>query len=321
MTNNYLEFEKPLAEIEGKAEELRAMARANPGMDVEKEATGLDKKATDLMVSLYGNLTAWQKCQVARHPDRPHCKDYIEALFTEYTPLAGDRNFADDHAVMGGLARFDGKPVVVIGHEKGHDTKSRIERNFGMARPEGYRKAVRLMDLADRFGLPVITLVDTPGAYPGKGAEERGQSEAIARATEKCLSLKVPLVAVIIGEGGSGGAVAFATANRVVMLEHSIYSVISPEGCASILWKDAEKMREAAEALRLTAQNLKELGVCDRIVKEPIGGAHRDKAVTMAAVGKAIGVMLGELDGKSGKDIRDARRKKYLGIGAKGLAA
>ena len=321
MTNNYLEFEKPLAEIEGKAEELRAMARANPGMDVEKEAAGLDKKATDLLTTLYGNLTAWQKCQIARHPDRPHCKDYIEALFTEYTPLAGDRNFADDHSVMGGLARFDGKAVVVIGHEKGHDTKSRIERNFGMARPEGYRKAVRLMDLADRFGLPVITLVDTPGAYPGKGAEERGQSEAIARATEKCLSLKVPLVAVIIGEGGSGGAVAFATANRVAMLEYSIYSVISPEGCASILWKDAEKMREAAEALRLTAQNLKELGVCDRIVREPTGGAHRNRAAAIDAVGKAIGVMLGELDGKSGKDIRDARRKKYLGIGAKGLAA
>ena len=321
MTNNYLEFEKPLAEIEGKAEELRAMARANPGMDVEKEAAGLDKKATDLLVSLYGNLSAWQKCQVARHPDRPHCKDYIEALFTEYTPLSGDRNFADDHAVMGGLARFDGKPVVVIGHEKGHDTKSRIERNFGMARPEGYRKAVRLMDLADRFGLPVITLVDTPGAYPGKGAEERGQSEAIARATEKCLSIKVPLVAVIIGEGGSGGAVAFATANRLAMLEYSIYSVISPEGCASILWKDAEKMREAAEALRLTAQNLKELGVCDRIVKEPTGGAHRHRAAAIDAVGKAIGVMLAEMDGKSGKDIRDARRKKYLGIGAKGLAA
>ena len=321
MTANYLEFEKPLAEIEGKAEELRAMARANPGMDVEKEAAGLDKKATDMLVSLYGGLTPWQKCQVARHPDRPHCKDYIEALFTEYTPLAGDRNFADDHSVMGGLARFDGKAVIVIGHEKGHDTKSRIERNFGMARPEGYRKAVRLMDLADRFGLPVITLVDTPGAYPGKGAEERGQSEAIARATEKCLAIKVPLVAVIIGEGGSGGAVAFATANRVAMLEHSIYSVISPEGCASILWKDAEKMREAAEALRLTAQNLKELGVCDRIVKEPIGGAHRNRATAIEAVGKTIGVMLGELDGKSGKDIRDARRKKYLGIGAKGLAA
>ena len=266
---NYLEFEKPLAEIEGKAEELRALARANEGTDVEKEAAALDKKAAELMVQMYGDLSPWRKCQVARHPDRPHCKDYIGALFTEYTPLAGDRNFADDHAVMGGLARLDGTPVMVIGHEKGNDTKSRIEHNFGMARPEGYRKAIRLMNMADRFGLPIVTLVDTPGAYPGKGAEERGQSEAIARATEKCLSVKVPLVSVIIGEGGSGGAVAFATANRVAMLEHSIYSVISPEGCASILWKDAEKMREAAEALRLTAQNLKELGVCDRIIKVP----------------------------------------------------
>ena len=318
---NYLEFEKPLAEIEGKAEELRALARANEGTDVEKEAAALDKKAAELMVQMYGDLSPWRKCQVARHPDRPHCKDYIGALFTEYTPLAGDRNFADDHAVMGGLARLDGTPVMVIGHEKGNDTKSRIEHNFGMARPEGYRKAIRLMDMADRFGLPIVTLVDTPGAYPGKGAEERGQSEAIARATEKCLSVKVPLVSVIIGEGGSGGAVAFATANRVAMLEHSIYSVISPEGCASILWKDAEKMREAAEALRLTAQNLKELGVCDRIIKEPVGGAHRHKAESIAAVGKAIQIMLAEMQGKSGEEIRDARRKKYLGLGAKGLAA
>ena len=318
---NYLEFEKPLAEIEGKAEELRALARANEGTDVEKEAAALDKKAAELMVQMYGDLSPWRKCQVARHPDRPHCIDYIDALFTEYTPLAGDRNFADDHAVMGGLARLDGTPVMVIGHEKGNDTKSRIEHNFGMARPEGYRKAIRLMDMADRFGLPIVTLVDTPGAYPGKGAEERGQSEAIARATEKCLSVKVPLVSVIIGEGGSGGAVAFATANRVAMLEHSIYSVISPEGCASILWKDAEKMREAAEALRLTAQNLKELGVCDRIIKEPVGGAHRHKAESIAAVGKAIQIMLAEMQGKSGKEIREARRKKYLGLGAKGLAA
>ncbi|MCB1330299.1 MAG: acetyl-CoA carboxylase carboxyltransferase subunit alpha, partial [Maritimibacter sp.] len=231
---NYLEFEKPLAEIEGKAEELRAMARANEDMDVEKEAAGLDRKAETMLSDLYKKLTPWQKTQVARHPDRPHAKDYIEALFTEYTPLAGDRNFADDHAVMGGLARLGDTAVMVIGHEKGHDTKSRIERNFGMARPEGYRKAIRLMDLADRFGIPVISLVDTPGAYPGKGAEERGQSEAIARSTEKCLQLGVPLISVIIGEGGSGGAVAFATGNTVMMLEHSIYSVISPEGCASI---------------------------------------------------------------------------------------
>jgi len=318
---NYLEFEKPLAEIEGKAEELRAMGRANPGMDVEKEAAGLDKKASDMIVALYGSLTAWQKCQVARHPERPHCKEYIETLFSEYTPLAGDRNFADDHSVMGGLARFDGQAVMVIGHEKGHDTKSRIERNFGMARPEGYRKAIRLMDLADRFGIPVITLIDTPGAYPGKGAEERGQSEAIARTTEKCLSIKVPLVSVIIGEGGSGGAVAFATANRVAMLEHSIYTVISPEGCASILWKDAEKMREAAEALRLTAQNLYDLGVIDKIINEPVGGAHRDRAATTEAVRNAINAMLGEMAGKKGSDLRDARRKKFLGMGSKGLAA
>jgi acetyl-CoA carboxylase carboxyl transferase subunit alpha len=318
---NYLEFEKPLAEIEGKAEELRAMARANPEMDVEKEAAALDRKAAELLAQLYADLSPWRKCQVARHPDRPHCRDYIEALFTDWMPLSGDRNFADDHAVMGGLARFDDRPVVVIGHEKGHDTKSRIEHNFGMARPEGYRKAIRLMDLADRFRLPVITLIDTPGAYPGKGAEERGQSEAIARSTQKCLSLGVPLVSVIIGEGGSGGAVAFATANRVAMLEHSIYSVISPEGCASILWKDAEKMREAAEALRLTAQNLAELGVIDAIIKEPIGGAHRDRAATIAAVGKVIGGWLAEFDGRSAKEVREARRKKFLAMGSKGLAA
>ncbi len=317
----YLEFEKPLAEIEGKAEELRALARRSPEMDVEKEAAGLDKKGHDILVQLYGNLDAWRKCQVARHPERPHCKDYIDRLFTEYTPLAGDRNFADDHSVMGGLARLNGRPVVVIGHEKGNDTKSRIERNFGMARPEGYRKAIRLMDLADRFGLPVVTLVDTPGAYPGKGAEERGQSEAIARSTEKCLQLKVPLVSVIIGEGGSGGAVAFATANRVAMLEHSIYSVISPEGCASILWKDAEKMREAAEALRLTAQNLKELGVCDRIVSEPLGGAHRDSGAAIDAVGREIESRLDEMKKMDGTALRADRRKKYLDLGSKGLAA
>ena len=248
---NYLNFEKPLAEIEGKAEELRALARQNAEMDIEAEAKALDAKAAELLKTLYSDLTPWRKCQVARHQDRPHCKDYISRLFDDYTPLAGDRNFADDHAVMGGLARFSGTPVMVIGHEKGADTKSRISRNFGMARPEGYRKAIRLMDMADKFNLPVITLVDTPGAYPGKGAEERGQSEAIARSTEKCLQIGVPLISVIIGEGGSGGAVAFATANRVAMLEHSIYSVISPEGCASILWKDAEKTREAAEACLL----------------------------------------------------------------------
>jgi acetyl-CoA carboxylase carboxyl transferase subunit alpha len=235
--------------------------------------------------------------------------------------LAGDRNFADDHAVMGGLARFQDRPVVVIGHEKGHDTKTRIERNFGMARPEGYRKAVRLMDIADRFKLPVITLVDTPGAYPGKGAEERGQSEAIARSTEKCLQIGVPLISIIIGEGGSGGAVAFATADRLAMLEHAIYSVISPEGCASILWKDADKMREAAEALRLTAQDLNKLGVCDQVIKEPLGGAQRDKAATIDAVGAAIAQMLEQLSAIDRKALIAGRRRKYLDMGSKGLAA
>ncbi len=318
---NYLDFEKPLAEIEGKAAELRAMARSNEEMDIEEEAAALDAKAAEMLDTMYSDLTAWRKCLVARHPDRPHCKDYIDALFTEYTPLAGDRNFADDHAVMGGLARLNGKPVMVIGHEKGHDTKSRIQRNFGMARPEGYRKAIRLMDLADRFGIPVVTLIDTQGAYPGKGAEERGQSEAIARCTEKCLQIQVPLVSVVIGEGGSGGAVAFATANKVAMLEHSVYSVISPEGCASILWKDAAKMREAAEALRLTAQHLTELGVCDQIIPEPKGGAHRDPAATMASVGETISALIAEMSEKSGAKIRDERRKKFLDIGSKGLAA
>ena len=318
---NYLEFEKPLAEIEGKAEELRAMGRKNEKMDVEKEATALDKKAAEMLRDLYKNLDPWRKCQVARHPDRPHCSDYIDSLFTEFTPLAGDRNFADDHAVIGGLARFNDQPVVVIGHEKGSDTKSRIERNFGMARPEGYRKAIRLMDLADRFGLPVITLIDTPGAYPGKGAEERGQAEAIARSTQKCLEIGVPLVSVVIGEGGSGGAVAFATANRILMLEHSIYSVISPEGCASILWKDAEKMREAATALRLTAQDLLKLRVIDQIVKEPLGGAQRDRVVTMQSVGKALESALKDLSGRKARDIIRDRREKFLDMGAKGLAA
>ncbi|MGB0686956.1 MAG: acetyl-CoA carboxylase carboxyltransferase subunit alpha [Paracoccaceae bacterium] len=318
---HYLEFEKPLAEIEGKAEELRAMARQNEEMDVEDEAKALDHKAQELLSELYKSLTPWRKCQVARHPERPHCKDYIAALFTEFTPLAGDRNFADDHAVVGGLARFEDQPVVVIGHEKGHDTKSRIERNFGMARPEGYRKAIRLMEMADKFGLPVITLVDTPGAYPGKGAEERGQSEAIARSTEKCLQIGVPLVSVVIGEGGSGGAVAFATANRVAMLEHSVYSVISPEGCASILWKDAEKMREAAEALRLTAQDLAKLGVNDRVIEEPLGGAHRNPDATFEAVRKAIAALLKDLSGKDAKALLKDRRERFLSLGSSGLAA
>ena len=318
---NYLDFEKPLAELEGKAEELRAMGRRSEGLDTAAEAKALDAKASLLLRDLYAGLTPWRKCQVARHPDRPHCRDYVEALFTDVTPLAGDRAFADDQAVFGGLARFDDRPVVVIGQEKGHDTQSRIRHNFGMARPEGYRKAIRLMDLADRFDLPIVTLVDTPGAYPGKGAEERGQSEAIARSTQTCLRLGVPLVSVVIGEGGSGGAVAFATANRVAMLEHAIYSVISPEGCASILWKNAEKMREAAEALRLTAQDLLELGVIDRIVPEPIGGAHRHREETIRRVGHALTAMLAQFQGMSRDQIRDARRQKFLALGQTGLAA
>ena len=318
---HYLDFEKPLAEIEGKAEELRAMARQNEDMDVEKEAENLDLKAQEILVDLYKNLTPWRKCQIARHPERPHCRDYIKALFSEFVPLAGDRNFADDQAVIGGLARFGDKPIVVIGHEKGSDTKSRIERNFGMARPEGYRKAIRLMELADKFGLPLITLVDTPGAYPGKGAEERGQSEAIARSTEKCLQIGVPLISIIIGEGGSGGAVAFASANKVAMLEHSVYSVISPEGCASILWKDAEKMREAAEALRLTADDLYALGISDQIIEEPVGGAHRDPEQAIEAVKAAIGSMLSALNSKKPKELINERRKKFLKLGSKGLAA
>lgn len=318
---HYLDFERPLADIEGKAEELRALARSNDEMDMAKEAAALDQKAAELLESLYADLTPWRKCLVARHPERPHCKDYIDTLFTEWTPLAGDRGFGEDLAVMGGLARFKDRPVMVIGHEKGHDTASRLERNFGMARPEGYRKAVRLMDMANRFGLPVITLIDTTGAYPGKGAEERGQSEAIARSTEACLNLTVPLVSVVIGEGGSGGAVAFATANRVAMLEHAIYSVISPEGCASILWKDAEKMREAAEALRLTAQDLHKLGICDKIIPEPLGGAHRNRSATMDSVSAAITEMLDELSDMKPKALKKDRRQKYLDLGSKGLAA
>ena len=318
---HYLDFERPLAEVEAKAAELRAMSHGEGKPDMREEAEALDRKAQGLMRDMYDKLTPWQKAQVARHPDRPHCVRYIEELFDEYTPLAGDRNFADDHAVMGGLARLNDRPVVVIGHEKGHDTKTRIERNFGMARPEGYRKAIRLMQLAGKFELPVVTLIDTPGAYPGKGAEERGQSEAIARSTQACLRLGVPLVSVIIGEGGSGGAVAFATADRVIMLEHSIYSVISPEGCASILWKNSEKMREAAQALKLTAQDLMALGVIDRIVEEPAGGAHRDPAAAIASVGRAVDEALDQLAGRPRKELRAGRRAKFLNMGSKGLAA
>ena len=318
---HYLEFEKPLAEIETKAAELRSLTAANEDTDVDKEAGALDGKAKKMLADMYKNLSPWRKCQVARHPSRPRCQDFLNSLFTECMSLSGDRSFSDDPAVTTCLARFNSRPVVVIGHEKGHDTKTRIAHNFGMARPEGYRKAIRLMDLAERFGLPVITLVDTPGAYPGKGAEERGQSEAIARTTEKCLLLKTPLISVIIGEGGSGGAVALATADRTAMLEHSFYSVISPEGCASILWKDAEKMREAAEALRLTAQDLKKLKVIDTIIPEPLGGAQRNAKEAIASVGEAIEKMLKELLRKNPEMLVRERQKKFMNIGAKGLTA
>ncbi len=312
----YLDFETELAEIESEADQLRAIEAPQRKAEVNRKLKSLDRKADTLLKKLYGRMQPWQKCQVARHPARPRCRDYLANLFTDHVDLAGDRGFSDDTAVTGCLARLDGKPMVVIGNEKGHDTKSRLEHNFGMARPEGYRKAIRLMDLADRFGLPVVTIVDTPGAYPGKGAEERGQAEAIARATERCLMLNVPIVSVIIGEGGSGGAVALASADRTAMLEHSIYSVISPEGCASILWKDAEKMQEAAEALRLTAQDLHGLGIIDRIVDEPVGGAHRNHREAIAAVGAALEEMLDEVCGMKPTERLNQRHDKFLAMGA-----
>ena len=317
--HTYLEFEKGLAEIDGKAQELRVLENKTKGISASSEADALEKKSEALLIQLYEDLTPWRKCQVARHPMRPHSMDYINQLFTDFTLLAGDRNFSDDKAIIGGLARLNDRPVMVIGHEKGHDTNSRIYRNFGMARPEGYRKAVRLMDMANRFKIPIITLVDTPGAFPGKGAEERGQAEAIARTIEKCLTVSVPLVSIIIGEGGSGGAVALASANKVIMLEHSIYSVISPEGCASILWKDSEKMREAADALKLTAQNLFELKVIDNIVPEPVGGAQRNKQETINKVGIVLENVLSELEKISSKDLMRERREKFLFVGTQGI--
>ena len=316
-----LEFEKPVKNLEAKIAELSRLVGEETDGAMSDELEKLREQAAKRLTQVYSNLDAWQKCQVARHPDRPQFLALAEMLLSDYQPLAGDRNFGDDQAILGGLARFRGRAVVVMGHEKGHDMNSRVKHNFGMGRPEGYRKAIRLMDLANRFELPVISLVDTPGAFPGKGAEERGQSEAIARSTEKCLQLKVPLISVIIGEGGSGGAVAFATANRLVMLEHSIYSVISPEGCASILWKDAEKMREAAEALRLTAQDLTDLGICDQIIAEPKGGAHRDAKSTIQAVGQTLAKLLDELGKKKPDSLMKDRRQKFLDMGTKGLAS
>jgi acetyl-CoA carboxylase carboxyl transferase subunit alpha len=311
----YLDFEKPVAELEAKVEELRAMGESDSAVAVGEEISRLEVKAAVALKELYADLTPWQKTQVARHPQRPHCLDYIAGLIESFIPLAGDRKFGDDDAIVGGFGRFRGESVCVIGHEKGSDTESRIKHNFGMAKPEGYRKAVRLMEMADRFSIPVIALVDTAGAYPGIGAEERGQAEAIARSTDACLGLGVPNIAVILGEGGSGGAIAIATANRVLMLEHAIYSVISPEGAASILWRDTAKAQEAATNLKITAQDMVRFGVIDTVITEPTGGAHRDPAGTIAAAGEAVANALAELRPLDRETVRRQRREKFLAMG------
>jgi len=311
---HYLDFEKPIAELETRVAELRETATSG-AVDIDAEVTRLETKSAKLLRDTYAKLSPWQKAQVARHPDRPHFKDYVAGIATDFVALAGDRSFADDPAIIGGLARIDGRRVMLIGHEKGDDTASRLRHNFGMAKPEGYRKAIRLMSLANRFGVPVVTLVDTPGAFPGVEAEERGQAEAIARSTELCLGLTVPMIAAIVGEGGSGGAVAIATANRVLMFEHAVYSVISPEGCASILWRTADKAADAAEAMKITASDLQALGVIDRIVEEPLGGAQRDP---QAAIGALKGAIVEELDGCASlgpDELRAQRRAKFLAIG------
>ncbi len=310
----YLDFEKPIAELESKVSELKVL-EGDEGVSISEEIKKLEQKAKAALVDTYSRLTPWQKTQVARHPDRPHFLDYISGLIEEFTPLAGDRYFAEDEAVMGGLGRFRGRPVVVIGHEKGSNTEGRIRHNFGMARPEGYRKAVRLMEMADKFNLPVITLVDTAGAYPGIGAEERGQAEAIARSTDKCLAIGVPVIAVVIGEGGSGGAIAIAAANKILMLEHAIYTVASPEAAASILWRDSSKAIDAATNMKITAQDLDTLGVIDVIIREPVGGAHRDRALAIQTAGDAIAKALAEFDGKSPADIKRLRHERFLAIG------
>ncbi|ODT05914.1 MAG: acetyl-CoA carboxylase carboxyltransferase subunit alpha [Mesorhizobium sp. SCN 65-20] len=311
---NYLDFEKPVADLEGKILELKKLAESGEAVDVGDEIKRLEKRSRDALRDAYKALTPWQKVQVARHPDRPHCLDYVNALFTDFTMLAGDRAFGEDAAMVGGFARFRGEPVLVLGQEKGSDTKSRLKHNFGSVRPEGYRKAVRLMEMADRFKIPVVMLVDTAGAYPGVGAEERGQAEAIARSTSACLGLKVPTIAVIIGEGGSGGAIAIATANRVFMLEHAIYSVISPEGAASILWRDTTRSKDAATNMKITAQDLLGLKIIDQIIDEPLGGAHRNAEAVIKATGDLIAKTLKDFAG-SNIDFREQRRDKYLSIG------
>jgi acetyl-CoA carboxylase carboxyl transferase subunit alpha len=312
---SYLDFEKPVAELEAKVEELRAMQAAGNATDIADDIGRLEEKAGQALNDLYSTLTPWQKTQVARHPQRPHCLDYIAALITDFMPFAGDRKFGEDEAIVGGFGRFQGESICVIGHEKGNTTESRLKHNFGMARPEGYRKAVRLMEMADRFGIPVLALVDTAGAYPGIDAEERGQAEAIARCTEACLNLSVPNVAVILGEGGSGGAVAIATASRVLMMEHAIYSVISPEGAASILWRDTTKAQDAATNMKITAADLSQFGIIDGIIPEPVGGAHRDPAGAIAAAGQAVATAFAELRELDREAVRRSRRDKFLAIG------
>ncbi|WP_375548337.1 acetyl-CoA carboxylase carboxyltransferase subunit alpha [Oceanicaulis alexandrii] len=316
-TRTYLDFERPIAELDAKIEELESVLSRNgeDAPDAADEIAKLRQKSSDQLKSMYSKLDAWRKTMVARHPERPHLRDYIAGLVTDFEDLAGDRRFGEDHAIVGGLGRLKGRPVVIMGHEKGHDTQTRLKHNFGMARPEGYRKAMRLMDLAERFDLPVVTLVDTAGAYPGIGAEERGQAEAIARSTERCLTLGTPMVSVVTGEGGSGGAVALASANTVMMLEHSIYSVISPEGCASILWRDGARARDAALAMKVSAQDLIELKIIDTIIEEPLGGAHRDRADTIRRVGDAVETALASLDGLSPAELRQRRRDRFLNIG------
>lgn len=319
MSQSYLEFEKPIAALEGQIRELRDVGRSEDGVDLVEEINRLEDKVSEQIGKLYKNLDPWEKTQVARHPNRPHCMDYIDTLVEDFTPLAGDRLFSEDHAIIAGLGRWQGQRVAILGHEKGSDTQARLKHNFGMARPEGYRKAIRVMDMAERFDLPVVTLVDTAGAYPGIGAEERGQSEAIARCTDKCLQLGVPFVSVVIGEGGSGGALALATASRILMLEHSIYTVASPEACASILWRSSEHANKAAEALKVTAQHLRELGVIDRILPEPLGGAHRDRKKTMSDVGLAVADELAQMAGKSSDQLRAERQQKFLDMGRTGI--
>lgn len=318
--HTYLDFEKPIAELEGKVQELKRLAQDDPSMSIGDEVSKLEQKASTLLTETYASLNPWQKVQVARHPARPHFKDYVERLVEDFTPMGGDRVYGEDSAIMGGLGRFRGRSVMIIGHEKGSDTQSRIKHNFGMARPEGYRKVIRLMSLAERFDIPVITMADTSGAYPGMESEERSVAEAIARSTDRCLSLGTPLISVVIGEGMSGGAIGIACGNRVLMLEHAVYAVISPEGASSILWRSSDKAKDAATAMKITAQDLHKLGVVDRVLDEPVGGAHRERAQMIRDTGDAIEEELAGLEKLDPDTLRRLRREKFLAMGRQGIA-